>query len=291
MPVENKQYTFPAYEAGVEADVKYASVMGYWSRTDSVDRLPLWKMLFWTWRKRPVDLMMDIYTPEEDSSGSRPLLLMLHGGSFLFGNKGETGQVQWCRHFASLGYVAVSMDYRLGFRLKKGGLGSAEKEAVEDAAGALAYLLGREDLRIDPDRVFVAGTSAGGAVAMGLAYDPPRNMPPCRIRAVGDLWGYIHDLSLLANTRVPVIAYQSEQDPVVPYDQGYPMGLKCLSEYTYGTYSTCRKAEELGIPSEHHPCPEKGHRLHLDKQGRLTPRFFEIRQGMTAFFAERMEDR
>ena len=58
-----------------------------------------------------------------------------------------------------------------------------------------------------------------------------------------------------------------------------------------GTHVARKLAAELGIPCALHPCPEKRHRLHLDKEGRLTPRYYEIRDAMAAFFAETMEIR
>ena len=174
-----RPYLDPAFEVGVETGVVYAVRDGYWSQGTSsgpkLSQVALWR--------RPLDLKMDIYFPVDNRAEGRPLLLMMHGGSFLFGNRGEAGQAAWCRHFASLGYVAVSIDYRLGFWPSKHGLLQAEADALDDADSALAYLLRREDLRIDPGRVFVAGTSAGGFLAMGLAYSlygahPPRDPSP-----------------------------------------------------------------------------------------------------------------
>ncbi len=263
-------------------DVVYSKVRGYWSEAPSSRPIPVWSLLGKLCRCRELELKMDIYTP--DLPGRRPLLLMMHGGAYMIGNKEEKGQVEWCRHFASLGYVAASIDYRLGLRPGRGAVARAEKEAVEDAAAALTFLLQRDD--VDPERVFVAGTSAGGAIALSLAYDPPSNMPPCRIKAVGNLWGYVHDLGVLGRANVPIFSFQSEKDPMVPYDEGYPLGAKFLMDRCFGTLAVHRQAQSLGIVSEHHSVPEKGHRLHLDADDRLTPRFFEIRELLSAFFAE-----
>ena len=290
-------YRTPTFEVEVDSGVVYAVKDGYWSQGSSggpqLSQVALWR--------HPLELKMDVYLPVGDPSGKRPLLLMMHGGSFLFGNREEAGQVAWCRHFASLGYVAVSIDYRLGFWPSKHGLLQAERDALDDADSALACLLERTDLRIDPERVFAAGTSAGAILALGLAYSlygahPPKGSRPrlgteFRICAVGDLWGYVRDLSVLENARVPILAFQSDQDPVVPFDRGFPMNAKAFSDEVYGTRATCEKAQELGTRCALHPCPEKRHRLHLDKEGRLTPRYYEIRDAMVSFFAETMENR
>jgi dienelactone hydrolase len=273
--------TEPTYAVKVEPDVVYGTAEGYWTEAPE-DFWGLTGRLFRRKNSRhSQDLTLDIYLPADDKpAGPRPLMLMMHGGAYLFGSKTEKGQVEWCRYFASLGYVAVSINYRLGFSLEKEAVLHAEKDATEDACMALRYLLGREDLRIDPGYIYLAGTSAGAATALAVAYGS--NEFRGQIRAIANLWGFVHDLDILKNASVPILSFQSEKDPVVPYREGRPM----MSPYSYGTLSIHQKAVSLGIPSEHHPCPEKGHRLHLDKEMELTPLFYEIRDAMVRFFAK-----
>ena len=226
---EQIPYMTPTFEAGVETGVVYAEKDGYWSQGSSAGPQLSQVALM----RRPLALKMDIYYPEGDNSESRPLLLMMHGGSFLFGNREEAGQVAWCRHFASLGYVAASIDYRLGFWPSQHGLLQAERDALDDADSALACLLGRSDLRIDPTRVFAAGTSAGAILALGLAYVlygkcPPKGFQPrlgadFRIRAVGDLWGYVRDLTVLEN------AHSRSRIPSSPST----MGSRCRRDWSW----------------------------------------------------------
>lgn len=294
-------FTTPAYEVTVERDVPYATAMGYWTHAPVGDKKALGKLLLHTLDQKPVTLEMDIYTPVGDDTAERPLLLMMHGGSFLFGNKEEPGQTGWCQYFASLGYVAVSINYRLGFHARKKEFREAELRALEDADAALEYLLGREDLRIDPERVFAAGTSAGAITALNLAFRlygdkpmekvSPRLPAGFHIRAVANLWGSVHDLSVLENAQAPILSFQSTADPVMPYDRGYPVGWagKLFSDPMYGTHAVHEKALELGLRAEHHPCPEPRHRLHLDDALEYTQRFYEIRDAMVMFFAEEME--
>ena len=299
-------FTIPAYEVKVEQDVPYATAMGYWTHAPVGDRKATFKLLFHSGIPKLVTLEMDIYTPVHDNAAEkRPLLLMIHGGSFFIGNKGEPGQAGWCRHFASLGYVAVSIDYRLGFHARKKEVRQAELRALEDADAALAFLLERKDLRIDPDRVFVAGTSAGAITALNLAFRlygsaPMKEVKPqldrkgFRIRAVANLWGSVHDLSVLENARVPILSFQSQNDPVMPYDGGYPFPkFRCLMplfvDGMYGTHAVHEKALSIGLKTEHHPCQETRHRLQLDDEMHYTPRFYEIRDAMAHFFAEEME--
>ncbi|MBP5537874.1 MAG: alpha/beta hydrolase [Bacteroidales bacterium] len=278
----------------IERDVIYAKADGYWTSAPVGVKGTVRRLIPKSFRKRPLELRMDIYKPARETSGKRPLLIMLHGGSFYIGNKEEAGQAGWCEYFASTGYVAASVDYRLGFLPFKCSVRKAERRALEDADSALEYLLSREDLCIDPDRVFAAGTSAGAMISLEMAFRPqdPRR---ARIRAVGNFWGSVSDLKVLDYADTPILSFQSENDPIMPYSKGYPfqsrlgcfsflMGL--FSNKMYGTYAIYQKALEKGIVCEHHACPETGHRLHMEKDGQFTPRFYEMRDAMAAFFGK-----
>lgn len=276
----------PVYEVKEVRDVVYSIADGYW--TEAPDNA--WGSCGLMFRRsdsrRPLELKLDVYLPaDDDAAATRPLLLMMHGGAFFMGHKTEKGHVEWCRYFASLGYVAVSLDYRLGFCMEKSDITRAEEDAVEDAENALHYLLGREEFRINPEQVYLAGTSAGAVMALALAYGPARQERPYRIRAVANLWGYVHRLDVLETACIPILSFQSEEDPVVPFREGYPLGVKLFTEKAFGTQAVYERATELGIPCEHHPCPEKRHRLQMDDKGELTSRFYEIRDRMAAFFA------
>lgn len=282
--------TVPSFEIAEERDVVYGEATGYW--TESQDG-PKGKSSFLfkkRGRPKPLELKLDLYLPKGDERESRPLLLMMHGGAYFVGHKDELGQQEWCRYFASLGYVAASIDYRMGYHIRKKDITRAEDDAHEDAAAALSYLLGREDLRIDRDQVYLAGTSAGAAISLRLAYEDASEDRDFRIRAVANLWGYVNDIEVLTRASVPILSFQSEHDPVVPYKKGYPLNASTLISKAWGTYSIHEKALSLGIPCEHHPCSERRHKLHMDDKGVLTPRFYEIRDRMAAFFAENGKD-
>ena len=298
-------FSTPTYEVKVEKDVPYATALGYYTHAPIGDKEATFKLLFHSGIPKPVTLEMDIYTPAGDpSDAKRPLMMMMHGGSFFIGNKAEPGQVGWGEHFAALGYVAVSIDYRLGFHALKKEIREAEYRALEDADAALEYLLGREDLRIDPDRIFLCGTSAGAITALNLAFRlygkvpmnevKPRLPGGLRIRAVANLWGSVHDLSVLENASVPILSFQSSSDPVMPYESGYPFPklswlMPAFMDRMYGTHAIYERAREIGLKAEHHPCEEARHRLHLTDDLQYSPRFFEIRDAMVRFFAEEME--
>lgn len=61
---------------------------------------------------QPISLKMDIYVPNTGRS-SNPLIVLMHGGGFRTGCKNSMGEM--CKLFAERGFVAVSINYRLGW--------------------------------------------------------------------------------------------------------------------------------------------------------------------------------
>ena len=102
------------------------------------------------------DLTLDIYYPRNDRGDLRPLLVMLHGGAFKDGDKRDTTVVEWCRHFASLGYVVSSVNYRQGYRRNVESTDEALYHALKDANASVRFLLKRDSLLIDRGRIFAA---------------------------------------------------------------------------------------------------------------------------------------
>jgi hypothetical protein len=133
-------------------------------------------------------LKMDIYEPScGDISSKKPLLIWIHGGAFLAGDKNESSITNLCKQFAKRGYVTASINYRLGFVSDDVAWNcnfpnyscvfagdSAEwirawYRGVQDAKGALRYLINRcSQLKIDVNNVFIAGESAGSLISLGV---------------------------------------------------------------------------------------------------------------------------
>jgi acetyl esterase/lipase len=97
-----------------------------------------------------------------DTSEARPGVLYLHPGGLLCGNNrtGISTPLDWLR---DLGVVIVSVEYRLAPE-------HPDPAPREDALAALtAVLADAKAFGIDPQRLIVAGISAGGCLAAGLA--------------------------------------------------------------------------------------------------------------------------
>jgi acetyl esterase/lipase len=112
-------------------------------------------------------LKMDIhFPPDSDARSKRPVMLWVHGGAFLGGDKKD--DTQMFNTLVSRGYVVASINYRM---VTVGGIAALESikpalVATEDARAAVRYLRMRaEEWRLDADRFAVGGDSAGGITA------------------------------------------------------------------------------------------------------------------------------
>ncbi len=131
----------------------------------------------------PIDLLCDIYQPVGDNVTNRPVIILMHAGSFLppaliptpgLGTKKDSAIVHLCKAFARKGYVAISATYRIGWNP----LASTEEERARTIMSAV--FRGQQDLkalirylnkekntwRIDPTRIAAGGSNSGAYIAI-----------------------------------------------------------------------------------------------------------------------------
>ena len=98
---------------------------------------------------------LDVYAPRQSSSA--PVVLMVHGGGWVIGDKANPGLVNnKVDHFVSNGKIVVSINYPM--------LPTHKPDAQADAvAAAISYVQAHAaDWGGDPDNLVVMGHSAGG---------------------------------------------------------------------------------------------------------------------------------
>ena len=107
----------------------------------------------------PADhLLLDLVVPDGDAPASgRPVVVWLHGGGWRLQDR--TACPDLSRHFAARGLAMVSIDY---------GLAPTHRHPVQviDLRRALRFLRANaSELSLDPGRIGLWGSSAGGHVA------------------------------------------------------------------------------------------------------------------------------
>jgi len=106
---------------------------------------------------------LDLYLPEPPAAGKlSPAVVWIHGGGWSGGTKNEARAKNICGILARAGYVAISVDYRLGEGAWPTNLFDCKNAVRHLRAHAAKY-------QLDPNRIAVAGGSAGGHLALMVA--------------------------------------------------------------------------------------------------------------------------
>jgi acetyl esterase/lipase len=263
-------------------------------------------------------LRMDIYQPLKDTLSKRPLILLLHGGAFIMGDKATPTIQELARDFAGKGYVVAAINYRMGFNpASKSSLERSAYRAVQDARAALRYLSANAaTYRIDPDYVFLGGSSAGAITALNAAFMKQDERPESterniwraqvdlggldestntytgsyRIRAVVNLWGAVNDTSIIdKEENIPVLSIHGDADRIVPYTFAYPfldLDTTITSNIVtklYGSYPITKRLTHLGIYNELVTLPGAGHEPQYEP-GKMRPVMDTILARATDFY-------
>ena len=110
------------------------------------------------------NLTMDIYAPDEAKKA--PVVIMVHGGAWTYGNKQNAIGPYQADFFTDEGFVYISINYRLA-------PDHPFPAPVEDLASAIAFV--HENVAEyggDPDEIFLMGHSSGAHSVALVSVDP-----------------------------------------------------------------------------------------------------------------------
>ncbi|MEV7196712.1 alpha/beta hydrolase [Streptomyces sp. NPDC093510] len=163
-------------------------------------------------RTKGQKMRLDLWTLPKRPRVRRPAVVWVHGGGW---NKGHRSQTpEWNRWFNARGWSVFDIDYRLAPR-------ATQLDQIGDVKCAVGWV--RRHARaygIDPDRLLLAGSSAGANLALAAAYteDDSRVPASCAVRdssvsAVLSLYGPTDMRQLIAGTAL-------RRDPMIPVLMG-----------------------------------------------------------------------
>lgn len=194
-------------------------------------------------------MKMNIYTPDGDNFAKRPVVIMAHGGTFVAGDKDEGTSDTLCQTFAKRGFVTASINYRLaGSQTELFDSINALRialRAVSDMKAAVRYFTKDaatdNEYRIDENQIWVGGNSAGGIIALHVAYVTDTNELPGYLKTVVaqnggidgnsgnagyssavagviNLAGGINKLAWIEAGDLPLVSCHGNGDQTVPYN-------------------------------------------------------------------------
>ncbi|MBL7498362.1 alpha/beta hydrolase [Frankia sp. CNm7] len=141
---------------------------------------------------------LDLYRPASTPAGGLPLVVVIHGGAFQYGDKRD--MAVHVRALVARGYAVASLNYRMA-------PAATFPAAVVDVKGAVRWLRANADrYGLDPDRFAALGESAGAYLATMLGVSADRSFPedaelgntdvPSAVRAVVHLYGPVSFLTM-----------------------------------------------------------------------------------------------
>lgn len=140
---------------------------------------------------------LDLYLPNGPARADRPAVVFIHGGGFTGGDKAEYRSASVSADLARAGYVVVSCNYILGAKSQEG----VWPRNIADCREAVRWVRAHaKELGVHPDKIAVAGGSAGGYLALMVGLSDDRSGPggdpaaavSAKVSAVVDMYGVVN---------------------------------------------------------------------------------------------------
>ncbi|WP_462412621.1 alpha/beta hydrolase [Neobacillus sp. Marseille-QA0830] len=107
---------------------------------------------------------MDIYTPLSGAKVAHPVIIYVHGGGWMHGDKSNVAEKP--AFFTNKGYVFISVNYQLSPRV-------SYKEMAKDVADAIQWVFHQApSYHIDTAKINLMGHSAGGHLVTLVGTNP-----------------------------------------------------------------------------------------------------------------------
>ncbi len=211
-------------------------------------------------------LDIDVYLPAFDNQAKRPLILYVHGGGFTGGKRDDSGIPTFCKKLAQHGYVSASMSYRLTRQGTETGFGCDCKavdklntlnKAAEDVQDATFFMIKNIDkMGIDPQKIILAGSSAGAEAVLNAAYRAPMcyglDSGPVAYAGVISMAGAVPDTSrIYKESAIPSLLFHGTCDNLVPYATAphrYCKEKQAGYLIMNGGFTIAEKLKKLGTP-------------------------------------------
>ena len=211
-----------------------------------------------------------------DGPALKPAILSVHGGRWRAGNRADASSIKVAQ-WAEFGFFAMSIDYRLVG-------GSPAPAPYLDLLCAIRWLHAHaEEYRIDPERIYLIGQSAGGQLVSLVATIGDGGFPRVGgwekarsdVRAVisvaatyelntlswGDLWTPItgdvkaaraaaSPFNHVSATTKPILVIHSDDDKSVPVQQAVDMAAKLTAAGVTSRFVHYTDRGHMGITDE-----------------------------------------
>ena len=305
----------------VKRDIVYGKAKGYWTRSPYSNDpyvVTLGKGLIKTFKDQELlDLTMDLYYSKTDILKNRPCVVLIHGGAFYIGSKESVCEQALAMHLAKRGYFVASIDYRLGFKPTPAEIQMSAYRAIQDAHAALRFLAHHaQGIGIDPNQIYVGGTSAGAVASLNVAFMDNDERPEriienekkglvskiegsgnlytetFTIKAVANMWGAVSDLNIIdREQKIPVLSIHGTKDDVVPFEYDFPFQNSLLlnrviMDKMYGSKPIHDWLNSMGIRNRLVTLPGLGHEPELETYNTMNGYIDTLTFQISKFFHE-----
>lgn len=204
-------------------------------------------------------LWMDVYQPAENVRKDI-CALYVFGGGFIKGSRTAEDNVRFFKEMVARGYTVAAIDYRLGlkgvrlklFNLKPGF--EAPRIASEDLIDATAFILKhRDELRINPERIVLVGSSAGAITVLQTDHElSNRSEMTKQLPTDFRYAGVVSFAGAILSTKgrpkyvtppAPTLFYHGTKDKIVAYNK-----ISIFKKGMYGTKSLVKIFHKKDYP-------------------------------------------